>query len=453
MYLTKSLLMMAVVIMVGPVVADQQQQSGPGKEINDSNSNNASSSFEQEHAPSSLRGTRDAAGDHYHHPLLASLDVRAMLALDAMADWAQTEFDGDFSLAFAAVDTDGDGIINAAEYVSHLQDNLAISTEFVNTADPKMPMETDGNAVDVDAYHRILKEKLGFCYTERDCNGSYIGPMSKKECCKNGDTAKSWKEGKLDSSKKKFCQNLNEGLVCGDPHFTTWSGEKYDFHGQCDLVLVRNHGFADGLGMDIHIRTKIHNDWSAVESAAIKIGDEVFEISGRAGHWLNGVADPELPAFLGRFEVSVGQPGPNTRRFVVHLGNGQKVRITTFKEFVSVAFDDLKDFEGSDGLLGAYETGYKVGRDGNTIINDWNTFGQEWQVLATDPKLFHVDESPQYPEKCLLPSKVKDVSRRRLNGLVYTEAEEACSHVNGAERDDCIFDVLATADVDMAGAY
>jgi hypothetical protein len=88
-----------------------------------------------------------------------------------------------------------------------------------------------------------------------------------------------------------------------------------------------------------------------------------------------------------------------------------------------------------------------------TIINDWDTFGQEWQVLATEPKLFHVDESTQFPEKCLMPTKVKAVSRRRLDGLVYAEAEEACSHVNGVERDNCVFDVLATADVDMAGTY
>jgi hypothetical protein len=135
-------------------------------------------------------------------------------------------------------------------------------------------------------------------------------------------------------------------LLHRDPHFSTWSGEKYDFHGQCDLVLVRNHDFANGLGIDIHIRTKIHNDWSAVESAAIKIGDEVFEISGRAGHWLNGVADSELPALLGGFEVSLGKPGPNTRRFVVHLGDGQKIRITTFKEFLSVAIEDPRSLRG-----------------------------------------------------------------------------------------------------------
>jgi hypothetical protein len=445
MNLTKSLLMMAIVIMIDLVVADPQQQSGSAKESNDSDGKNAPSSSGQEHPPSSLRGTLDAAGDHYHHHPLASLDVHAMLALDAMADWVQTEFDGDFSLAFAAIDTNGDGIINSAEYVSHLENNLGFNTKFINTADPNVPMETDSKVVDVDTYHRILQEALGFCYPVKNCKGLPFSGQVTKATCKAVEGL-SWMQPGLE------CYNF-DGTVKGDPHFSTWSGEKYDFHGQCDLVLVRNHGFADGLGMDIHIRTKIHNDWSAVESAAIKIGDEVFEISGREGHWLNGVADPVLPAFLGRFEVSVGKPGPNTRRFVVHLGNGQKVRITSFKEFLSVAFDDLKDFEGSDGLLGAFGSGYKVGRDGNTIINDWNTFGQEWQVLATDPKLFHVDESPQYPEKCLLPSKVKDVSRRRLNGLVYTEAEEACSHVNGAERDDCIFDVLATADVDMAGAY
>lgn len=37
----------------------------------------------------------------------------------------------------------------------------------------------------------------------------------------------------------------------------TFSGEFYDFHHGCDLVLVTAPAFAEGLGMDIHIRTTV----------------------------------------------------------------------------------------------------------------------------------------------------------------------------------------------------
>jgi hypothetical protein len=46
-------------------------------------------------------------------------------------------------------------------------------------------------------------------------------------------------------------------FVQGDPHFKTFGGEMYDFHGECDLVLLHNPEFNNNLGMDIHIRTKI----------------------------------------------------------------------------------------------------------------------------------------------------------------------------------------------------
>lgn len=316
--------------------------------------------------------------------------------------------------------------------------------------------------VDVGDQVRHLQEPdvspLGACYSRKNCRGvltvfgnNVVWMMTKKACMDINQ--KSWREGGFSSDEE--CCNL-DGTVYGDPHFQTWSGEKYDYHGQCDLVLIHNPGFADGLGMDIHIRTKIHNDWSAVESAAIRIGEDVLEVSGEGGYWLNGEPNVQFPALLaGRHVISMREPGPNTRRFSIGIGHNQKVRITQFKDFLAVNIDNPlhEDFDGSLGLLGAFGSGYRVGRNGKTIVEDWNAFGQEWQVLATEPKLFHVNDSPQHPQQCQLPSKVKDVSRRRLSGLVYTEAEEACGHVEGTEYKDCIFDVLATGDVEMAGAY
>jgi len=48
-------------------------------------------------------------------------------------------------------------------------------------------------------------------------------------------------------------------------------------------------------------------------------------------------------------------------------------------------------------LVGSYTTGDKLARAGETILNNPIAFGQEWQVHATEPKLFHSLEGPQQP--------------------------------------------------------
>jgi hypothetical protein len=59
-------------------------------------------------------------------------------------------------------------------------------------------------------------------------------------------------------------------------------------------------------------------------------------------------------------------------------------------------------------------------------------------------------------QTCILPSAMHvEEKRRRLGEAVVSEtmAELACATVTGMERDACVFDVLATDDVEMAGAY
>ena len=53
--------------------------------------------------------------------------------------------------------------------------------------------------------------------------------------------------------------------------------------------------------------------------------------------------------------------------------------------------------------MGEFSTGIMFGRDGKTVINDVNEFGQEWQVHDTDPQVFLFDREPQYPRECILP--------------------------------------------------
>ena len=46
--------------------------------------------------------------------------------------------------------------------------------------------------------------------------------------------------------------------------------------GACDMHLVEAPFFAPGMELTIDVRTKIRYDYSYIESAAIKIGDDVL---------------------------------------------------------------------------------------------------------------------------------------------------------------------------------
>merc|ERR1712087_316660 len=118
----------------------------------------------------------------------------------------------------------------------------------------------------------------------------------------------------------------------------------------------------------------------------------------------------------------------------------QKIVISTWREFIKVDF----------------KTGKTLARDRVTNLDDLYEFGNEWQVLPSEPMLFHEVEQPQFPKKCVVPEDPMGARRRRLDEMTITEkqAEAACSHIkNALDRKDCVYDTIATQDLDMAGAY
>ena len=63
---------------------------------------------------------------------------------------------------------------------------------------------------------------------------------------------------------------------------------------------------------------------------------------------------------------------------------------------------------------------------------------------------------PQFPELCLLPEDPRGERRRRLegSGISMEAAEAACGELKDPlDRKDCVYDVLATQDLDMVGAF
>jgi hypothetical protein len=250
------------------------------------------------------------------------------------------------------------------------------------------------------------------------------------------------------------------GGAYGDPHLKTWTGDKYDYHGVCDLVLLQNPNFASGLGMDIHMRTNLFfKQFSYISTAVLRIGDETLEVMGgknENSYWINNVFQEDLERGISGYPISFRQVDFRQREFVVALNrNGDSITFKTYKDFVSIGIHtrNSADFGSSLGLMGTFDKGIKLGRDNSTVHKDANAFGEEWQVLADEPMLFHNVAGPQAPEKCDMPTQ--SVQRRRLgaNHISQEDAETACGRVNANDFDACVFDVMATNDKELAGSY
>jgi hypothetical protein len=328
----------------------------------------------------------------------------------------------------------------------------------------------------------VLKDGKGCSEgAELNTDGDKCYPSTKSYCSGAGNTGKEcvWEIKAPDSDdcsppdETPDSPTSSSGTTApgasGDPHFKTWSGEHFDYHGLCDLVLLKNHDFKSGLGMDIHIRSKKFKEWSYISNAAIRIGDDTLEVMGSTDgeglqYWVNGVKGDSiskdtmasiLPFTLSGYPVSFRRVKSRASGLTVDLGDAASINIGTWKNLVRVDMHGTTaaDFGTSLGLMGSFEDGKHMARDSKTELHDNNSFGQEWQVLSSEPMLFHAVEGVQHPELCVSPSAV-DVKRRLRESLItQEEAEIACSRVSPEDHDLCVFDVMATNDGDVAGAY
>jgi hypothetical protein len=265
----------------------------------------------------------------------------------------------------------------------------------------------------------------------------------------------------------EFCMKCNRnkkpdknGSGYGDPHIKTWGGGHFDFHGGCDLILVDSPNYSKGLGLRIHVRTKVTDWWSYIDSAVLQIGNDRLEVQGikeahLARYWVNGNPGPALVdgqylnVTLGRQKIQYHEKSAKTKSFQL-----KDFSIETFGDFVrvNVHAKHERDFEGALGLMGSFPSGTKLGRDGRIIWN-LNQFGMEWQVRSYEPMLFHSVEGVQHPQQCEIPSmmETKNLRRRRLREVLSREdAYLACAHVAQEFLKDCISDVVATDDRHMA---
>jgi len=275
--------------------------------------------------------------------------------------------------------------------------------------------------------------------------------------------------GAVDNIKYNTC----EGGGNGDPHIKPWDGERYYFMGECDSVLHTSEV------MDVHIRTTIRDFYSFIESAAVRVGDSILEMSMGNTHqfFINGAefSDSDLPL---RIE------GDYTLRKISDIRNDAGTKYALSLEHMTVELSVLKfmmsvDLKGADpsfdkgtaGLMGQFPNGELIGRDGVTQLKHdgvaktitgrmeplSNSMGQEWQVRDTDPQLFREIREPAWPRQCEFPKAEASAVRRRLTTSIDMDAaSEACAQVHSkdsADFDFCVMDVVMMDDVNAAYAW
>jgi hypothetical protein len=223
---------------------------------------------------------------------------------------------------------------------------------------------------------------------------------------------------------------------------------------------------------------RIEDFWSSVESAVVMIGDSTMEIraSPKSNEWLwiDGTAvsvgmeqdkwhTTAIAGFMIRYKESVRRVGMIREANLYLEGHKEIMEFNAYRSFVRLDVDwkNAENYKGSTGLLGSFDLkGLRVARDGVSPIQDPHKFGQEWQVLDSEPKLFHSYEGAVVGQKCTMPPtytpELAEKMKRRLraSNLTVADAEEACNHLLDAEeKQACVFDVIATQDLSMAGAW
>lgn len=281
----------------------------------------------------------------------------------------------------------------------------------------------------------------------------------------------------------------------GDPHYVTWSGQKYQFHGECDTALLHHPHFAGGKGLYIHTRTTRQGFFSFVEAAAVKIGRDVIEVNNHGHFWFNGTeyAPASLPADVAGYPLKrLVNVNGDKATYRIELDEEHHIDIQIFHFMIMVKPSRTGKrhlLAGATGMMGDLGSGVakhaaiashtknstiiqhlmqplrhffkhditRVGkvhsRDGSRVLTDGDEIAAEWQVGngSDDPVLFGTPRSPVYPAKCLAPD-VSSHRKLRVSPEVKAAAERACVHAD-ANIDSCVFDVLATGNMQLAGTY
>jgi hypothetical protein len=184
--------------------------------------------------------------------------------------------------------------------------------------------------------------------------------------------------------------------------------------------MIHNPGFGEGKGLDLHVRTEhmLEKKYAFMSNAALRIGDDILEITADGNDFVNGNAAAHFPLWFAGHAVNKTveekcwgggehQPTIQCAPYILYdvilggPGNDHLV-VKVTKDMVHV---DIKgsqgNFVGSTGLMGTLSATPGdveiLSRDGHTIMHDFEAYARHWQVLDTEPKLFQGARPPPVP--------------------------------------------------------
>lgn len=176
--------------------------------------------------------------------------------------------------------------------------------------------------------------------------------------------------------------------------------------------------------------------------------------------FLNGVKyTPEnLPVKFGsdmEYSIMMAKDVDDHRVFRVTLQDA-RILFQFARHFLHIKVSGSSaDFGDSEGLLGEFQSGTMLGRDGS-ILSDFEEFAFEWQVAPEDPKLFREKRAPQLPsEQCRMPARSSRRMLRNNNEVHLDQAQAACAAAGHVRKnfDLCVQDIMATGYFGLADAW
>lgn len=249
-----------------------------------------------------------------------------------------------------------------------------------------------------------------------------------------------------------------------DPHFTTFDGRRYDYHGGCPLVLVKSNL------IDIHIETEVQPGYSSIKSVGLRIGPGLAPIV-----IIDENTDvTDFPTTLGGYPFNYDGA---TQRYELILDDGQYVTVSAWAGRLSVMVHGLESsFGDAKGMCGEWDKNDLLDRNGNVMANG-NDMGAEWSVKELLDIPMNDIGALDVGEMCIPPMAHEgsdwckengcqckpDTEGKRggcgkggcVNDVCITEEEitTACEDVNNVgDNRNCKFDVRMTGDVEFADA-
>ena len=244
------------------------------------------------------------------------------------------------------------------------------------------------------------------------------------------------------------------GSGIGDPHFESWSTQKYDFQGICDLVLLQSVEYGNRTGLDINIRTSEKEGTSYISAAAIKIGSDKLEIHEDGSYYFNDELNVPLPDKFSDSELSYVVVDGWLPQWTITSPRGGVVFVQIFNVMVDIKLSGFlsETIADSRGLMGDFNSGFLVDREGKWMF-DTEAFGAEWQVRDFEPVLFHDEREPRYPSKCQMPNnEAYDRRIAELSQVSLDDANQFCKD-SGKYFKECVQDLRLSGNLETGKYY